>query len=129
MKVKLGLTFLALLIISALALYVFAQVPPDKQQEEIRKALLLQKSQSQNQPERLQEERQQTVRKTMLIDKQVITLLHREDGKVDYIQVIPPSSAILGRGTLRIKLMDGSVQEIPLFSVKEVTIEQGGNIR
>ena len=40
MKAKSGLAVLLLLMISALALYVSAQVQPDKQQEEMRKALL-----------------------------------------------------------------------------------------
>lgn len=145
MRGKSSLAIVFLLMISALALYVFAQVQPDKQQEEMRKVLLLQRSQSQNQPERLQEEKQNVARKTMLIDKQVITLLQaikqRDEfvdaiiggnGKVAYIQI--PSTSFnspttFRNATLRIEMMDGSVQETPLFQVKAVTIEHRGNIR
>jgi hypothetical protein len=145
MRGKSNLTILFVLIISVLALCVFAQVQPDKQQEEMRKALLLKNSQSQHHLERLQEDKQKAVRKMMLIDKQVITLLQainqhdcffdaifRENGKVAYI-TIPPTSfdspASFRNAILRIETMDGSVQKIPLFQVKEVTIEHGENIR
>jgi hypothetical protein len=145
MKAKTGVALLILLMVSALAVCVSAQVQTDTQQEEVRKALFLQKNQSQSQPERLQEEKQNAVRKTMLIDRQVITLLQAqkqrdgffeaiigEYGKVAYVQ-IPPASlnspTTFRNATLRIEMMDGSVQELPLFKVKEVTIEHKGNIR
>ena len=143
MKRKMSLRLVVLLLVSALASSVFAQAQADRQQEEMRKKM--EKAVPQNPLERLQEERQQTVRKTMLIDKQVITLLQAgrqsddffnaivgEAGKVAYIQ-IPPTSlngpTAFRNATLRIEMMDGSVQEIPLFKVKEVAIEQHGNIR
>ena len=132
MKAKSGLAVLLLLMISALALYVSAQVQPDKQQEEMRKALLLQKSQLQNQSERRQEEIQNAVRKTMLIDKQVVTLFQAQvqrDGYVDAIIRANGKSETFRNATLRIIMMDRSVQEIRLVDVKEVTIEQSGNIR
>lgn len=132
MRTKSSLAVLFLLMISALALYVFAQVQPDKQQEEMRKALLSQKSQFQNQSERLQEETQNAVRKTILIDKQIITLFQAQvqrDGFVDAIIRGNGKIEAFRNATLRIKMMDRSVQEIPLVNVKEVTIEQGGNIR
>jgi len=125
MKRKIGLALLVLSLISALAFCVSAQVQSGKQQEEVQK--MLQSRQSQNQPDKFQEERQQTVRKTMLVDKVIITLFQAktgEDGKSNYFQIIPPGGATPGHGTLRITLMDGSVQEIPILRVKEVTIEQ-----
>jgi len=132
MKAKSGLAVLLLLMISALALYVSAQVQPDKQQEEMRKALLLQKSQLQNQSERRQEEIQNAVRKTMLIDKQVVTLFQAQvqrDGYVDAIIRANGKSETFRNATLRIIMMDRSVQEIRLVDVKEVAIVQSGNIR
>ena len=123
MKAKIFLASPVLLIISALAVYVFAQSRPDTQYEE----------------------RQTAARRTVLIDKQVITLLQateqrdeyidaitRGRGKVAYVQIPPtslPSSTAFRNATLRIEMMDGSVQEIPLFKVNQVTIEQQGNIR
>ncbi len=131
MRAKSNLAVLFLFMISALALYVFAQVQPDRQQEELRKALLLQKSQFQNQSERLQVETQNAVRKTMLIDKQVITLFQAQVQSDGFVSGITENGKIEGfrDATLRIKMMDRSVQEIPLVNVKEVAIEQGGNIR
>lgn len=132
MRAKSSLAVLFLLMISALALYVFAQVQPDKQQEEMRKALFSQKSQFQNQSERLQEETQNAVRKTILIDKQIITLFQAQVQRYGFVDAIIRENGKIEafrNATLRIKMMDRSVQEIPLVNVKEVTIEQGGNIR
>jgi hypothetical protein len=119
MKRKMGFAGVTILLVSALFFCVFAQG----------------QSALQNQPEKLQEEKQNTVRKTMLIDKQVITLLKAEIdgyGRVAHVQ-IPPASlnrlTTFPNARLRIETMDGSVQEIQLFTVKEVTIVQGGNIR
>jgi hypothetical protein len=138
MRAKLNLAVLLLLLVSALALYVFAQAQPDKPQEEMRKAL----------------------HRTMLVDKQVITLLQvetqssesepgstssrfeplgefynaimRVNGKVADVH-IPCSSSnkptAFRNATLRIEMMDRSVQEIPLISVKVVSIEHGENLR
>jgi hypothetical protein len=131
MRAKSNLAILFLLMISALAFYVFAQVQSDKQQEEMRKSLLLQKSQFQNQSDKLQEETKKAVRKTILIDKQVITLFQarvQRDGFIDAITESGKTEAFRN-ATLRIIMMDGSVQEIPLVNVKEVAIEQSGNIR
>ena len=123
MKRKTLLILIMLALTATLALYVFAQAQPDKKQEE----------------------KQNIVKRTMLIDKQVITLLKakeqpdeifdaaiREYGKVAYVQIrstSPNSPTTFRNATLRIEMMDGSAQEIPLYKVKEVTIEQEGNIR
>lgn len=133
MKAKFNLTALALLVIPALALFVFAQVPPAGQQG------------VQNQIERLLEERQNSVRRTVLIDKQVITLLQVKNNRDDFFDAIvreavktanvqipcasPNAPTTFRNAMLRIKMLDGSVQEIPLSQVNEVTIEQRGNIR
>lgn len=118
---KMSFAALILLWVSALVVSVLAQGQPVPQ----------------NRPERIQrsqDRRQKMADKMMLIDKQTITLLKakiREDGKADDIQIIPLKSnnSILRNGTLRIYLLDGSVQEIPIFSVKEVAIEHQGDVR
>ena len=130
MKRTIGFALVTILLVTALAFYVLAQGQPVSQNRP---------------PERLQEEKQNAVKKTMLIDKQVITLLQTikqrgdffdavmgEYGKLAYVQ-IPAASAnkpiTFRNATLRIEMQDGSVQEIPLYRVKEVTIEQEGNIQ
>ena len=49
-----------------------------------------------------------------------------ENGNVEYVQIIapnPPNSATFRDGTIRIEMLDGSVQEIPFLKVKRITIE------
>ena len=125
MKEKISLALLILLVISALGLYVSAQVQPDNQQGEIRKAVLFQGGQSQNKPGNLQADEQNLANRTMLIDKVVMTLLQSrtpDDG--EWFSCTKPGHSANMTGKLRIKMMDGSSQEIPLLNVKEVTIEQ-----
>ena len=125
MKEKISLALLILLVISALGLYVSAQVQPDNQQGEIQKAVLFQGGQSQNKPGNLQADEQNLANRTMLIDKVVMTLLQSrtpDDG--EWFSCTKPGHSANMTGKLRIKMMDGSSQEIPLLNVKEVTIEQ-----
>jgi hypothetical protein len=63
--------------------------------------------------------------KTMLIDKVVMTLLQSrtlDDG--EWFSCTKPGHSTDMTGKLRIEMMDGSSQEIPLSNVKEVTVEQ-----
>ncbi len=137
MKARTRIGLLVLFMTSTLAFYGSAQSPTANQQEEGRKVILLQDIQSQRKPtpEKIQEDKQRTVRKTMLIDKQVITLLKVElagDSNEAHIRIAPTSPnspTSLPNPTLRIEMQDGSVQEIPLLRVKEVAVEQGGDIR
>ena len=105
MKGRISLDFLILLVISALALYGFAQSQPDRKQD--------------------------TVKATgggcayeFAIGKGMVLLKARigGDGTVDYVED-PLYHAIIPAGKLHIEMLDASVQEIDLKKVKTVTIE------
>jgi polyhydroxyalkanoate synthesis regulator phasin len=87
MKGKISLAFLILLAIAALGFYVFAQVQPGKPQEEAQKRLEILLPQSQFQ--KLLEEKQKTVRATLLIDQQYETVaarIHELENRVSELE-------------------------------------------
>ena len=134
MKGKISLALLILAVVSALSFYVSAQAQTDKKQEELQKAL--RKIQSQSQPEmaqgqleRLQKEKENAVRETLLVDpplsKGIILLQSNSSGdaKAFFYCTKPSNSNIRTTAKIRIEMIDGSVQELPVSKVKTITIE------
>jgi len=105
MKEKISLSALVLFLISALTFYVFAQSPNG----------------GQDGPYVVGNGLQPPARGMVLLQSKI-----GENGNVEYVQIIapnPPNSPTFRNGIIRIEMLDGSVQEIPLLKVKRITIE------
>jgi hypothetical protein len=135
MKWTISIALLILLTVSALAVYVFAQTLPEKQQGEVRKA--------EQDIDRFYQEKQKAVRRTLL---QVQEPKNPEEAQKMFQELINgfrfPNGLLVSLctakaqhneyeglpdsfqgGKLRIEMKDGSAQEIDLKNVTKMTVK------